>query len=276
MSLPHARGGVSYVIDSGLSYSESSPRTWGCFSLCPLARRSGSVFPTHVGVFPPGSGDFDTFRRLPHARGGVSVVYVRPFTAETSSPRTWGCFSSCQRATLIRRVFPTHVGVFLVDHFDSLTSRSLPHARGGVSGIRVTGSGLAESSPRTWGCFHPASLVLPHAKVFPMHVGVFPVLFRKFRRRICLPHARGGVSRVLCGCRCTSASSPRTWGCFYREVSRAGEILVFPTHVGVFPLLSPLAHQHRSLPHARGGVSANQFPGNMNDGSSPRTWGCFQ
>ncbi len=215
MSLPHARGGVSYVIDSGLSYSESSPRTWGCFSLCPLARRSGSVFPTHVGVFPPGSGDFDTFRRLPHARGGVSVVYVRPFTAETSSPRTWGCFSSCQRATLIRRVFPTHVGVFLA-----------------VGSVALPRSGL--------------------------------------------PHARGGVSRVLCGCRCTSASSPRTWGCFYREVSRAGEILVFPTHVGVFPLLSPLAHQHRSLPHARGGVSANQFPGNMNDGSSPRTWGCFQ
>ena len=194
VGLPHARGGVSDAIFCQDNGYESSPRTWGCFSLCPLARRSGSVFPTHVGVFPPGSGDFDTFRRLPHARGGVSVVYVRPFTAETSSPRTWGCFSSCQRATLIRRVFPTHVGVFLVDHFDSLTSRSLPHARGGVSGIRVTGSGLAESSPRTWGCFHPASLVLPHAKVFPTHVGGFPVLFRKFRRRICLPHARGGVS----------------------------------------------------------------------------------
>ena len=214
VGLPHARGGVSDAIFCQDNGYESSPRTWGCFSLCPLARRSGSVFPTHVGVFPPGSGDFDTFRRLPHARGGVSVVYVRPFTAETSSPRTWGCFSSCQRATLIRRVFPTHVGVFLVDHFDSLTSRSLPHARGGVSGIRVTGSGLAESSPRTWGCFHPASLVLPHAKVFPTHVGGFPVLFRKFRRRICLPHARGGVSSS--GLRCSSpvGSSPRTWGCF--------------------------------------------------------------
>ncbi len=174
MSLPHARGGVSYVIDSGLSYSESSPRTWGCFSLCPLARRSGSVFPTHVGVF-------------------------------------------------------------LVDHFDSLTSRSLPHARGGVSGIRVTGSGLAESSPRTWGCFHPASLVLPHAKVFPTHVGVFPVLFRKFRRRICLPHARGGVSSS--GLRCSSpvGSSPRTWGCFPKPAARTKARLVFPTHVGVFP-----------------------------------------
>ena len=235
MSLPHARGGVSYVIDSGLSYSESSPRTWGCFSLCPLARRSGSVFPTHVGVFPPGSGDFDTFRRLPHARGGVSVVYVRPFTAETSSPRTWGCFSSCQRATLIRRVFPTHVGVFLVDHFDSLTSRSLPHARGGVSGIRVTGSGLAESSPRTWGCFSPRPVCLPVCHVFPTHVGVFPKSDFFAAGSCSLPHARGGVSRQRLHKSDQNPSSPRTWGCFPKPAARTKARLVFPTHVGVFP-----------------------------------------
>ena len=53
MSLPHARGGVSYVIDSGLSYSESSPRTWGCFSRFMWLSLYQRVFPTHVGVFLP-------------------------------------------------------------------------------------------------------------------------------------------------------------------------------------------------------------------------------
>ena len=173
VGLPHARGGVSDAIFCQDNGYESSPRTWGCFSLCPLARRSGSVFPTHVGVFPPGSGDFDTFRRLPHARGGVSVVYVRPFTAETSSPRTWGCFSSCQRATLIRRVFPTHVGVFPPCVAGTAARKSLPHARGGVSGTISKVSTPDLSSPRTWGCFSRFMWLSLYQRVFPTHVGVF-------------------------------------------------------------------------------------------------------
>ncbi len=173
MSLPHARGGVSYVIDSGLSYSESSPRTWGCFSLCPLARRSGSVFPTHVGVFPPGSGDFDTFRRLPHARGGVSVVYVRPFTAETSSPRTWGCFWHPCNGKRPCGVFPTHVGVFPPCVAGTAARKSLPHARGGVSSSGLRCSSPVGSSPRTWGCFSRFMWLSLYQRVFPTHVGVF-------------------------------------------------------------------------------------------------------
>ncbi len=50
-----------------------------------------------------------------------------------------------------------------------------------------------------------------------------------------LPHARGGVSLEDKGYACGSASSPRTWGCFYRLAPRQVEGLVFPTHVGVFP-----------------------------------------
>ena len=51
-SLPHARGGVSGFDWTVASGEKSSPRTWGCFY--PLAGLAdwGTVFPTHVGVFP--------------------------------------------------------------------------------------------------------------------------------------------------------------------------------------------------------------------------------
>ncbi len=52
-------------------------------------------------------------------------------------------------------------------------------------------------------------------------------------------------------------SSPRTWGCFYREVGESPRRGVFPTHVGVF-LKAGEKHPHGlGLPHARGGVSTD-------------------
>ncbi len=70
--LPHARGGVSLVVSSGMSLIMSSPRPWGCFLLKRLCRLSYSVFPTPVGVFLPLGLAQGKRWRLPHARGGVS------------------------------------------------------------------------------------------------------------------------------------------------------------------------------------------------------------
>ena len=72
--LPHARGGVSECDDGGNGDGESSPRPWGCFLLGRKLLTDIPVFPTPVGVFlvsrlpPRYSG------RLPHARGGVSLL----------------------------------------------------------------------------------------------------------------------------------------------------------------------------------------------------------
>ena len=74
---------------------------------------SQAVFPTHVGVFPGSCTSGRRTSRLPHARGGVSP--------------------SKRISKMVHTVFPTHVGVFLTGY------RILP--------------GMAESSPRTWGCF---------------------------------------------------------------------------------------------------------------------------
>ena len=47
--LPHARGGVSACTPAHQDDAQSSPRTWGCFTLGAGLSGFGIVFPTHVG-----------------------------------------------------------------------------------------------------------------------------------------------------------------------------------------------------------------------------------
>ena len=70
---------------------------------------------------------------LPHARGGVSVFKRFVSIHETSSPRPWGCFLKRLQFRLENEVFPTPVGVFLLDLIGVVMDLGLPHARGGVS-----------------------------------------------------------------------------------------------------------------------------------------------
>ena len=72
---------------------------------------------------------------LPHARGGVSATNVIEWEQDGSSPRTWGCFPCILPFPALYGVFPTHVGVFQVRKDFGAPVRSLPHARGGVSGF---------------------------------------------------------------------------------------------------------------------------------------------
>ena len=193
-SLPHARGGVSSYLASCRSTPLSSPRTWGCFHVDLSGCRAVSVFPTHVGVFLAKSAALLTSGSLPHARGGVSQITITIDKRVGSSPRTWGCFHSHRIPLLFHTVFPTHVGVFLPGRRSKRHTRSLPHARGGVSMLKADILELEKSSPRTWGCFYLYTIKLVSLKVFPTHVGVFP-LFREFiGYPFRLPHARGGVS----------------------------------------------------------------------------------
>ncbi len=74
-----------------------------------------SVFPTHVGVFLGLDVSQTLETRLPHARGGVSIGSEDAFARGESSPRTWGCFFTVKAIDIFGNVFPTHVGVFLVD-----------------------------------------------------------------------------------------------------------------------------------------------------------------
>ena len=114
------------------------------------------------------------------------------------SPRTWGCFRPCGRERYHRKVFPTHVGVFLTLNGAGAVQVSFPHARGGVSNLHQAGLDQQLFSPRTWGCFC-VFLVDWHIRgVFPTHVGVFLTRLCVKRIEERFPHARGGVST---GCR---------------------------------------------------------------------------
>ena len=111
--------------------------------------------------------------------------------------------------------------------------------------------------------------------VFPTPVGVFPLSTRKGCTLKSLPHARGGVSlgnRLLPA---LSRSSPRPWGCFHSTLLDMYCAEVFPTPVGVFPVVCIRRRARRRLPHARGGVSSQFVYGSPTVRSSPRPWGCF-
>ncbi len=131
--LPHARGGVSGGLCCCHHGVWSSPRPWGCF--CPRRPANGMrlVFPTPVGVFPLACQQVALDQSLPHARGGVSATIAHVHREAESSPRPWGCFPLPRPAQQAQRVFPTPVGVFLSGAASCIRSRSLPHARGGVS-----------------------------------------------------------------------------------------------------------------------------------------------
>ncbi len=172
---------------------------------------------------------------------------------------------------------------------------SLPHARGGVSPDKVVYIKTKRSSPRPWGCFWRKSAKSNSRKVFPTPVGVFPDSHGSVCAHRGLPHARGGVSRQVFTGRTVVTSSPRPWGCFWRDLltarrywssprpwgcfrvdpGRAAWVHVFPTPVGVFPWSGNGPSLQRRLPHARGGVSLLACPASRARRSSPRPWGCF-
>ena len=131
-----------------------------------------------------------------------------------SSPRAWGCFRSLAIFDEFRQVFPTSVGVFLVDWTASDVFTCLPHERGGVSIRRQNDQYKGWSSPRAWGCFRFPNRRRACLTVFPTSVGVFLRVQFQLILSLRLPHERGGVSLVNCERGLLVQSSPRAWGCF--------------------------------------------------------------
>ena len=81
---------------------------------------------------------------------------------------------------------------------------------------------------------------------------------KRYRLSKGLPHRRGDVS-VLLGSRLRSEqSSPQAWGCFFRDGSYIDIEHVFPTGVGMFPIMAvalDVFGKKVGLPHRRGDVS---------------------
>ena len=193
------------------------------------------VFPTPVGVFLTHVRSATTAESLPHARGGVHRDRVFYLGDVKSSPRPWGCFQNWFFRPVSTPVFPTPVGVFHSEDAKMTVSTSLPHARGGVSGFDTPSKSRISSSPRPWGCFPSYRLMPLDCRVFPTPVGVFLGRRQGYIFNLCLPHARGGVSKMVNGFVAVGKSSPRPWGCFSGDLALLAHEAVFPTPVGVFP-----------------------------------------
>ena len=152
--LPHVRGGVS--IRQGLNGkgAKSSPRAWGCFLQCAEDMAAVQVFPTCVGGFLFKASMAIRNGGLPHVRGGGAISVYGIDQTRMSSPRAWGCFrlAACKGGE--SHVFPTCVGVFLLEVRRDCLIVSLPHVRGGVSIIHTRQFIDSRSSPRPWGCFY--------------------------------------------------------------------------------------------------------------------------
>ncbi len=131
------------------------------------------------------------------------------------------------------------------------------------------------SSPRRWGCFSIYPQTTPMSFVFPTQVGVFPGWISKGSVKISLPHAGGGVSKLLDRRTFINKSSPRRWGCFSQAIEAGRKAGVFPTQVGVFLIPAGWCSFSACLPHAGGGVSHRDGSGRFQPLSSPRRWGCF-
>ena len=93
ISLPHTRGGVSWIVAMIDKIETSSPHPWGCFFGAVPKALHKIVFPTPVGVFLKTQEDPKATGRLPHTRGGVSIEDFSAAIGKSSSPHPWGCFA---------------------------------------------------------------------------------------------------------------------------------------------------------------------------------------
>ncbi len=132
-SLPHMRGGVSVVYITEVE--------------------TAAVFPTCVGVFLKSPSQIGITTCLPHMRGGVSIGRQGDECRDQSSPHAWGCFQFHFSTSGGISVFPTCVGVFLLDAILPSRMWRLPHMRGGVSSRYPRAMSPLPSSPHAWGCF---------------------------------------------------------------------------------------------------------------------------
>ena len=125
-----------------------------------------------------------------------------------------------------------------------------------------------------WGCTAESLNRHHNHRVFPTHVGVYLLPLLHQRLGTSFPHACGGVPETKMVKETRRTFSPRMWGCTFRERLRPCLRVVFPTHVGVYLLISVIKSKETSFPHACGGVPKDPDYTCGIEMFSPRMWGC--
>ncbi len=130
---PHTRGGVPFKTTWLVRKESVFPTHVGVYRICFLTYRTPKRFPHTRGGVPNTSLHLAIpLMRFPHTRGGVPECHLFRYEDGRFSPHTWGCTVFFAASARLCHVFPTHVGVYLIELFS------------GKYGNRF--------SPHTWGC----------------------------------------------------------------------------------------------------------------------------
>jgi len=116
-----------------------------------FVKKALQVFPTPVGMVPATPARLVGIYRFPHARGDGPVIAAAVIMRHMFSPRPWGWSHPILATIYSSRVFPTPVGMVLiqVECYDYETG--FPHARGDGPIIRPLPRECPKFSPRPWG-----------------------------------------------------------------------------------------------------------------------------
>ena len=129
---PHTRGDVPSTSIIGAFGVRFSPHAWGCSVPWQKWPIGNWVFPTRVGMFLDCSGRGRAPRRFPHTRGDVPDSAMMNKMSAKFSPHAWGCSDALLPRVRAPGVFPTRVGMFLVENGNLLPRACFPHTRGDV------------------------------------------------------------------------------------------------------------------------------------------------
>ena len=97
---------------------------------------------------------------------------------------------------------------------------------------------------------------------------------KKAKKRGNCPHTRGGVPEGGKLRKKTVILSPHTWGCTVEVTKMKTEVMIVPTHVGVYRTQASANGFTSHCPHTRGGVPSKTILFIKLIRLSPHTWGC--
>ena len=112
---PHTRGGGPRWLHVVMSAFVFSPHAWGWTEKKVAIGKYVSVFPTRVGVDLMAAGLMMVASCFPHTRGGGPGEFYIPCAQCSFSPHAWGWTEQMTREERNQAVFPTRVGVDLIE-----------------------------------------------------------------------------------------------------------------------------------------------------------------
>ncbi len=232
-NFPHTRGdGPPHqrVDDDALTFS---PHAWGWSSKCFVVSPSPGIFPTRVGMVLTIVERLAPSANFPHTRGDGPHSYSKIFADKAFSPHAWGWSWLKFRWRIERRIFPTRVGMVLMQSAMLAAQQDFPHTRGDGPSIGLRLGHCLKFSPHAWGWSCAQSSNPERLHIFPTRVGMVRGTKSPPATDVYFPHTRGDGPRAECLGAASIVFSPHAWGWSRVYTPTASGTTIFPTRVGM-------------------------------------------